>query len=496
MAKPDKRGDHVQDPGWEAVIGLEVHVQLSTRTKMFCRCENRFGAPPNSLVCPVCLGHPGTLPVINEAAVLHATLAGLALGSEVARFTKFDRKNYYYPDLPKNYQISQYDVPICSGGQVPIAIDGSTKVIRLVRIHLEEDAGKNIHVEGRAESRVDLNRAGVPLLEIVSEPDLRTPAEAAQFLRTLRLAMLYLGISDCNMEEGSLRCDVNVSIRPRGSRELETRTELKNINSFAFVHKALEHEIARQIEIREAGGRIVQETRLYDPDADSTRPMRGKEEAHDYRYFPEPDLAPIRIEAGDLEERRRRLPRLPWDAERRFIEVHGLPAHDAEVLIQDPSVVALVESTIERFPHPKKVCNWAINDLFQLLNERRTSLAGLRLTPEDFACLLKAVEDKTLSVQHGREVFKRLVDGGRTVEALIAELGLAMISDDAVVRKAVGEVLAAHPSVVEDLRGGKKNALNFLVGQVMKATRGKANAGLVSDIIRQSTAAGAAPPLE
>jgi aspartyl-tRNA(Asn)/glutamyl-tRNA(Gln) amidotransferase subunit B len=475
-----------RNPRWEAVIGLEVHAQLSTRTKMFCRCENRFGAPPNSLTCPVCLGHPGCLPYPNRAAIESAILAGLACSGRIASFTKFDRKNYFYPDMPKNYQISQYDLPICAGGVVEFDLEGDRRRTRLVRIHLEEDAGKNVHVEGRPESRVDLNRAGVPLLEIVSEPDLRSPDEAAAYMKMLRLILVFLGISDCNMEEGSLRCDANVSIRPRGSDRLETRTELKNINSFAFVASALEHEIARQIAVRESGGTIVQETRLYDSVRDETRSMRGKEEAHDYRYFPEPDLAPIRIDAAWLEALRARIPALPLARVDRMVEVHGLPRHDAEVLVSAGRPLAdFAEECLRISSSPKAASNWIINEVFGLLNARKVGIEGLGLTPARLAELVRAVEGGQLSKQGGRDVFPKLLGNDRPVGAVIAEMGVAQISDDSFLRTEVEAVIAANAPVVEDLRKGKGQALNFLVGQVMRRTKGKANAGLVSEMIRK-----------
>ena len=476
-----------EHPKWETVIGLEVHCQLRTRTKMFCRCENRFGAPPNSLTCPVCLGHPGTLPVINETAVEYAILAGLALDCEIARDTKFDRKNYFYPDQPKNYQISQFDMPICLGGRVRVVTNGTERHIRLVRIHLEEDAGKNIHVEGRPESLVDLNRAGTPLLEIVSEPDIRSPLVAAEYLRSLRLTMLYLGISDCNMEEGSLRCDCNISIRPRGSDKLETRTELKNLNSFTYAASALEYEITRQIDVRESGGKIIQETRLYDPERNETRSMRGKEEAHDYRYFPEPDLAPLRIDDEELEACRSKLPRLPAEVRERFLGVHGLPEYDTELLVDDPAAVAFFERCAELYSEPKKISNWIINDLFQERNERKVALDELNLTPERLVELLEAVDRQEVSVQGGRDVLKRLFGQDAPVAQIISELGVGMISDDSVIREAVKKVLADNLSVVEDVKSGKKNAGNFLMGQVMKATQGKANPGEVMRLIAELT---------
>ncbi len=475
---------------WEPVIGLEVHVQLKTRTKMFCRCENRFGAEPNSLTCPVCLGQPGSLPVINRTAIEYSAMAGLAFGCKIPPFTKFDRKNYYYPDLPKGYQISQFDRPICDGGGVTVTLDGVERTIRLVRIHLEEDAGKNVHVEGRPESRVDLNRAGVPLMEIVSEPDIYSSAEAVTFLKILRLTMIYLGISDCNMEEGSLRCDCNVSIRPRGSDQLETRTEIKNLNSFTFIQSALEFEISRQIQLREAGHQIVQETRLYDPERNETRSMRGKEEAHDYRYFPEPDLTPLELREEWILQRRESIPTLPGEAYRELVETHGLPEVDSEILVQDPAVVAYFHGCVELLGRPKKTGNWAkkisnwiINDLFQEMNERRVSIQEVGLPPARLVEIVQAVEDGLVSVNNAREVFRRMVGNECPAREIIEELGVGMISDDSLIRQALEEAIQANPSVVEDVRSGKKNARNFFVGQVMRATKGKANPGQVMSLI-------------
>jgi len=472
---------------YESVIGLEVHVQLSTRTKMFCRCQNRFGAPPNSQTCPVCLGHPGTLPVINRAAVESAVRAGLACGSEIARYTKFDRKNYYYPDLPKNYQISQYDLPICAGGVVDFFSGGRRRRVGLVRIHLEEDAGKNIHAAGLPESHVDLNRAGVPLLEVVSAPDLRTPEEAGAYLKMLRLIMVHLGVSDCNMEEGSLRCDANVSIRPRGSDQLETRTEIKNINSFSFVMSALEYEIGRQIEVREGGGKIVQETRLYDSARDETRPMRGKEEAHDYRYFPEPDLAPIEIDEGWLARLREGMPPLPIARMDRYMNECGLPYYDADVLVQDRQVAEYFEECLKLSPSAKALSNWLINEVFGLMNQQKLGIRELGLPPGRLVELVQSVESGTVSKAGGRDLFPRIVGSTRPIAEIVAEMGIAQVSDDSFIRREVEAVVAENPSVVEDLRKGKKNAQNFLVGQVMRRTKGKANPAAVSEMIGKIT---------
>lgn len=470
---------------WEAVIGLEVHCQLRTESKMFCRCQNLFGGEPNTHTCPVCLGHPGTLPVINATAIEYSIMAGLALGCDIANYTKFDRKNYYYPDLPKNYQISQFDLPICANGGVDIRVNDERKRIPLLRIHIEEDAGKNIHAEGEPRSRVDLNRAGTPLLEIVSLPELHTAEEVVAYLKTIRLTMLYLGISDVNMEEGSLRCDCNVSIRPRGSDHLETRAEIKNLNSFTFIQNAVNAEIARQIQLREGGHTIVQETRLFDTQRNETRSMRGKEEAHDYRYFPEPDLTPMTISEERLTRLKESLPILPSVTFERLVEDHALPEYDAEILIQDPEVVSYFEDCVQLFSQPKKVSNWVINDVFQEMNEKKVSVRDVGVTPERLVELIQAVEKKLVSTNNGREVFKKMIGNERSVKEIIAEMGVGMISDDSVIRTAVEEALAANPSVVEELRSGKGKAQNFLVGQVMKATRGKANPGQVAQMIQE-----------
>jgi aspartyl-tRNA(Asn)/glutamyl-tRNA(Gln) amidotransferase subunit B len=481
VGSPAEKGS--RHPRFEPVIGLEVHVQLSTRSKMFCGCENRFGAPANSLTCPVCLGMPGSLPFPNRVAVESAIRAGLAAGSTISAFTKFDRKHYYYPDLPKNYQISQYDQPICAEGSVEFHSAGERRRVALVRIHLEEDAGKNIHVPGAHESQVDLNRAGVPLLEIVSRPELRSPEEAAAYLKMLRLIMVHLGISACNMEEGSLRCDANVSIRPRGSTELETRTELKNINSFTFVKNALEHEIARQIQVRESGGEVVQETRLYDSARDETRSMRGKEEAHDYRYFPEPDLAPIAIGEEWLGPLRAALPPLPIALMDRFMQVNGLPYYDADVLVQDPAVARYAEECFALARDAKAVSNWILNDVFTLMNQRKAAVGEVGLPPARLVAFVEAVERGEVSKQAGRDLLPRIAGNDRPLAEVIAEMGIGQISDDSFLRGEAEAVIQANPSVVEDLKKGKKNALNFLVGQVMKRTKGKANPAAVSGMI-------------
>ncbi|MGQ9590046.1 MAG: Asp-tRNA(Asn)/Glu-tRNA(Gln) amidotransferase subunit GatB [Planctomycetota bacterium] len=470
---------------YEAVIGLEVHVQLDTRSKLFCSCENRFGAEPNSLTCPVCLGHPGSLPVLNRDAVRSAVRVGLACGSEIALFTKFDRKNYYYPDLPKNYQISQYDLPIAAGGHVDLLHGGEPKRIGLVRIHLEEDAGKNIHSEDRPESWIDLNRAGVPLLEIVTRPDIRSPEEAGAFLRALRLLMLYLEVSDCNMEQGSLRCDSNVSVRPRGSESFETRTEIKNLNSFAHVEAALRHEIRRQIRVRAEGRAVEQETRLYDPARDETRPMRGKEEAQDYRYFPEPDLPPLRLERAWVESLRETLPELPLARRDRYVRSFGLSAYHAEVLVRDRDLAAYFEACVRCHPEAREVANWVVNDVLQETNARGVSVAELGISPERLAQLLRSVAGGKVSRQKAKDVFAAMIGNSESAESVIRSLGLEQVSDDAVLRAAIVEVIAENPRAAEAFRAGEKKSLNFLIGQTMRRMRGQGNPGVVARIIQE-----------
>lgn len=475
---------------FEAVIGLEVHVQLNTRTKMFCGCENRFGAEPNTLVCPVCLGHPGSLPVINKKAIECSVTVGLACACEIARSTKFDRKNYYYPDLPKNYQISQYDMPLCEGGGVLIHVGEEKRTIRLTRIHLEEDAGKNIHSETEPESWVDLNRTGVPLLEIVSEPDLRTPEEAGAYLRMLRLMMLYLGVSDGNMEEGSLRCDVNVSVRPVGSEQLETRTEIKNLNSFTNVENALIHEIGRQIKLRSQGEEIVQQTLLFDPERGETRPMRGKEEAHDYRYLPDPDLAPLNLAEEWVEGLRATLPELPISRYERFQESFGLSAYHAGILYRDPALSEFFEASVRFYDKPQPVANWVVNAVLEETHNRGLPVADIGLSPERLADLVKSIDAGKVSNQKARDVFKAMLGNEKGVEEVIKSLGLEQISDDSFLKEAVEEVIKAHPGPVSDVQSGKKNSINFLVGQVMKRTRGKANPPMVMKMIEESLGEG------
>lgn len=475
--------DPTRDTPLEAVIGLEVHVQLRTNTKLFCGCENRFGASPNELTCPVCLGLPGSLPVINRQAVEYAVRAGLACGCTIDTGTKWDRKNYYYPDLPKNYQISQYDRPLCAGGTVEIRTGDEVRLIRLTRIHLEEDAGKNVHSEEFPESWVDLNRTGVPLMEIVSEPDIRTPEEAGAYLRMLRLIMLYLDVSDCNMEEGSLRCDVNVSIRPRGSEEFETRCEIKNLNSFSNVENALVYEIKRQTQLRNSGGQVTQETRLFDPDRGETRSMRGKEAAHDYRYLPDPDLRSLKLSPDWVEEERASLPELPIPRLERFRTTLGLSDYHADVLVRDPSIASFLDECLRLGGDPQEVANWLVNSLREEMNARDADAFGVGLTPQRLVELVAAIADGKVSKQKARDVFRALLESDDGVDAVIDRLGFGQISDDSILRQAVQEVIQEQSNAVSDVREGKEKSINFLLGQVMRKTKGAANPGLVRELL-------------
>ncbi len=470
---------------FEAVIGLEVHAQLKTRTKIFCGCSTAFGAPPNTHTCPVCLGMPGVLPVLNKKVVAYAMRMALATGCTIAPESRFARKNYFYPDLPKGYQISQYELPLAAGGHVDIALDGRTRRIGITRIHLEEDAGKLTHDPDRPFSRVDLNRAGVPLIEIVSEPDLRTPAEAGAYLRQLRAILRYLDICDGNMEEGSFRCDANVSIRPAGAAALGTRTELKNLNSFKHVEKAIAYEIARQKEHVAEGGLVVQETRLWDPDKNLTTAMRGKEEAHDYRYFPDPDLLPLTIDAGWIAEVRASLPELPAARKARFEAQFGLPAYDADLLTAARELADYFEACLAVFPQPKPVSNWVMGTLLGRLNAEGKSIADSPVSPAHLAELLRLVDDGVISGKIAKSVFDQMAETGRGPAAIVEEKGLTQVSDAGALEAAVAAVLAGNPAEVAAYRGGKAQLLGFFVGQVMKATRGKAHPGMVNDLLRQ-----------
>src|ERR1700690_784397 len=434
---------------YEVVIGLEVHAQLLTETKMFCRCSTKFGSEPNSQTCPVCIGMPGVLPVMNRKAVEYAILTGLATNCRIAPYSRFARKNYFYPDLPKNYQISQYELPLCENGFVEIVVDDEVKRIGITRIHMEEDAGKNIHEERGDHSFVDLNRTGVPLMEIVSEPDLRSPREASEYMKKIRAILRYLGVCDGNMEQGSLRCDANVSIRPVGQNEFGTRAELKNINSFKFVEKALEYEIRRQVSVIDDGGRIIQETRLWDSAAGVTRSMRSKEEAHDYRYFPEPDLPPILVSQEWIDEINANLPELPDEKRKRFIGQHGLPEYDAELLTSEKAIADWYERVVESGGQPKVVANWMMGDLMRLLNEENKSVDALLFSPAQMVGMLKLIDDGTISGKIAKTIFEEMYRTGKNAGDIVKEKGLVQISDASEIEMAVDDVLAKSASEVE-----------------------------------------------
>jgi aspartyl-tRNA(Asn)/glutamyl-tRNA(Gln) amidotransferase subunit B len=478
---------------YEAVIGIECHVELKTATKMFCGCRNEFGGEPNTRLCPVCLGMPGALPVPNAAAIEHVIVAGLAFGAEIPAFSKFDRKNYFYPDMPKDYQISQYDMPITQGGVVRYWLeDGTINECRLTRIHLEEDTGKSTHagsgdgrIAGSTYSLVDFNRAGVPLMECVSEPEIHTAEEAVGYLEALRRTLLTLGVSDVKMEEGSLRCDANVSIRPSGSHALGTKTEIKNMNSFRSVHRAIESEIARQIEVIEAGGRVIQETRGWDELRGVTVPMRSKEEAHDYRYFPDPDLVPLEISRAVVERVRSSMPEIPYERFVRYTTKLGLDIKQATQLIDNPPLSAFFDEVVEASENPKQATNFVLGDLSRLANESGTPVHASGVTPVHLAELIELVETKTINSKIAKDLLARLWAGEGSPKTIVERDGLAQTSDPAAVEGFIDAVLAANEKSVADYRAGKTNVMGFLVGQVMKASQGKADPQLVNSLMKQ-----------
>lgn len=473
---------------FEAVIGLEVHVELKTNTKIFCNSSTEFGADPNHHVCPVCLGLPGVLPVINKKVVEYAIKAGLALNCKIASFSKFDRKNYYYPDLPKNYQISQYDLPIAEHGYLEINMNGKTKRIGITRVHMEEDAGKLVHqgtISTTPYSLVDYNRTGVPLIEIVSEPDMRSPEEAVAYLEKLKAIIQYTGVSDCKMQEGSLRCDANISVRPLGQTAFGTKTELKNMNSFKALHKAITYEIERQIDVLEEGGQVVQETRTWDEDKGVTLPLRSKEEAHDYRYFPDPDLVPLAISDAWVDEIRASLPELPDERKARFVHEYCLPDYDAMVLTATRELADYFEQCVELFNNPKTVSNWVMGDLARMMNATGREISAVLIKPAQLAEMLKLLDKGTISGKIAKTVFEEMFNTGKDPGVIVEEKGLVQISDEGEIEKIVSDVIAANPKSVDDYKGGKKQAIGFLVGQVMKATKGKANPGLVNKLLKE-----------
>jgi aspartyl-tRNA(Asn)/glutamyl-tRNA(Gln) amidotransferase subunit B len=474
---------------YETVIGLEVHAQLSTATKMFCGCSTAFGAAPNTQTCPVCQGMPGTLPVINRRAIELGIKTALAIGCTVNTSNRFARKHYYYPDMPKNYQISQYEEPLAEHGVLTIASGDSPRDIGIQRLHLEEDVGKLIH-EGALEtamaSHVDYNRAGVPLMEIVSRPDLRSPEEAATYLRALRAILVYLRVCDGNMEEGSLRCDANVSLRRRGTSELGTKVEIKNMNSFRNVQHALEHEVVRQARALDAGERLVQETRLWDPDAGRTVSMRSKEFAHDYRYFPEPDLPPLEVDARWVDEIRSGLPELPPARRARFAEAYGLSAYDADLLTQGRGLADYFEEAARAHGKPKIVANWVLNEVLrELQGDDDRAVAGCPVPPEHLVGLLKLIDDGTISGRIAKDVFEKMYRSGEAADTIVRREGLTQVADAGELAAVLDNVLSSNPKVVADVKAGKKAAISYLIGQVMKSTGGRANPALVHALLSE-----------
>jgi len=468
---------------FETVIGLEVHLQLSTKTKIFCSCANKYGCAPNTNVCPVCLGLPGTLPVLNHQALLYGIKVGLALNAEINSFIKFDRKNYYYPDLPKGYQISQFDFPVAKDGYLKIKSGNQEKRIGIKRAHLEEDAGKLMHDNSANCSLVDYNRTGTPLIEIVTEPDLRSPQEAYDYLNTLKLTLQYLGISDCDMEKGSLRCDANVSIRPIGQTSLGTKTELKNMNSFRAVKTALEYEVRRHEQVIAAGSKVIQETLLWNDEKAMTITMRSKEQAHDYRYFPDPDLVPFTIDYKVIDGVRAELPEGPQAKFLRFLSQYGLSEYDANILVADAGMADFFESSLKEYPQAKKIANWLGGPILMELNNRKASIIDLKLSPKDLMALIAMVEDGVVSNLVGKEVLTAMLDEHKNAETIIKEKGLAQVSDDSALLVIIDEIIAQNPDVVNQIKSGKPAATGFLVGQAMKKSGGKANPKKLNELI-------------
>ncbi|HUI82454.1 MAG TPA: Asp-tRNA(Asn)/Glu-tRNA(Gln) amidotransferase subunit GatB [Bryobacteraceae bacterium] len=473
---------------YEPVIGLEVHVQLATATKIFCGCATGFGAPPNTNVCPVCLGLPGALPVLSREAVELAIKAGLALGCAIRRKSRFARKNYFYPDLPKGYQISQYDEPLAEHGHVDIVTDGQRKRIGITRVHMEDDAGKSIHDGFRDSDRysyVDLNRSGTPLIEIVSEPDMRSSDEAYAFLTEIKQVLQFIEVSTCDMEKGHLRCDANVSVRLKGAEQLGTKAEVKNLNSFRFLKQALEYEIGRQVALLEGGGKVLQETRLYNPDTGETAGMRSKEHAHDYRYFPEPDLVPLRVSERWLASIRATLPELPAKKRERFIVEYQLPKYDADWLTQSRAVSEYFEAGTNVSGDPKGTANWVMGDLMGMLKAEGKEIGDSPVSAENLGELIKRISKGELSGKLAKEIFAKMAASGEPPAAIIQREGLQQISDTGALEKIIDDVIAANPKQVEQYRGGKASVINFLVGKAMQATRGQANVTVVTDLLKQ-----------
>lgn len=470
---------------YEVVIGLEVHAELSTDSKIFCSCTTEFGGDPNTHCCPVCLGLPGVLPVINEKVIELAVKAALALNCKIAEYSKFDRKNYFYPDLPKAYQISQYDLPLAQNGYIEIEVDGKKKKIGITRVHIEEDAGKLVHAELGGYSLVDYNRTGVPLIEIVSEPDIRSPEEARNYLDKLKSILQYSEVSDCKMQEGSLRCDANISLRPKGSKEFGVKTELKNMNSFRAVQKALEAEVKRQKKILERGERVVQETLRWDEARGITVPMRSKEEAHDYRYFPEPDLPPVVISREYVERIKSTLPEMSQERKERYMRDYNLPEYDAGVLTDSKAIADFFEACVEKYHDPKTISNWVMGELLAALKTMDAEIDDIPLTPSHLVEMLELMDKGTISGKIAKTVFKEMIETGKKPEQIVKERGLVQITDEGKISEIVEKVIKENPKSVEDFKNGKEKAIGFLVGQVMKATKGKANPQIVNKLLRE-----------
>lgn len=470
---------------FETVIGLEIHAELHTKSKIFCSCSTKFGAAPNENTCPICLGLPGVLPVINEEVVNLAIKAGTALNCKINNLNKMDRKNFFYPDMPKAYQTSQYDIPICSGGYVEIDVDGVKKNIRLNRIHIEEDAGKLIHLEDEPFSLIDYNRAGVPLIEIVSEPDMRSTEEAVAFLRTLKSILEYTDISDCKMEQGSLRCDANISTRKAGQETLTTKVEIKNINSFRELQKALEKEEKRQRELYTYGEehKIKQETRRWDNGKGKTVPMRSKEDAHDYRYFPEPDLLPIIVQDEQIAETKAALPEMPSIKRERFINVYGLKEKEVDIIVDDKLLSHYYEELVNAGANPKTSANWVLGDILRTLNDKNLTSADITIKPSALFELLKLIDDGKISTTAGKEIFDEMFTSGKSAEELVKEKGLSQISDTSELENMIKEILNSNPKSIQDFKEGKQQASGFLMGQLMKASKGKANPKLAKEML-------------
>ena len=473
---------------YETVIGLEVHVQLNTESKIFCSCPTSFGSVPNENTCPICIGAPGSLPVLNKGVVDRAIAVGLATQNTIAPHSRFARKNYFYPDLPKGYQISQYELPLCEHGKIDIDMDDGEKTIGITRIHIEEDAGKLVHgqnMDHPESSYVDLNRTGTPLIEIVSEPDLRSSEEAKKYLEKLKTILEYLEVSDCNMEEGSLRCDANISIRPVGQKELGTRTEMKNMNSFRYLGRAVDYEVERQKQVLEEGGKVIQETRLYSPEKNITISMRSKEEANDYRYFPDPDLVPLEVDKEWIANIEKTLPELPDAKQDRFEKEYTLPQYDANVLTRSRDVADYFEEAAKNAKNPKAVSNWVMSDILRIVNEQNITPAQCKITPSMLSEMIGMIDDGAISGKIAKTVMEEMAASGKSPKEIVKEKGLTQITDTSAIEAEIEKIVTANPGQVADYKAGKDKVVGWFVGQVMKATRGKANPGIVNKLLKE-----------